>query len=243
MDKSLINSRFREVVNLLLSRNLIKNKRELAEKLSISSTKLSEILAERMNVSAEIIGKMFALYPEIPFEYYLTENNIMGNWQQADSSDYQTHPTILNCQTTPTTKKQPINSQLSIPLLPISAVAGWNGIDSFGVNENECEQICIPYLIKAGAEFLIRVSGNSMQPNYYNGDLIGCRKVRDMAFFQWGKVYLLDSEQGAMLKRIFPTSDSDSIECRSDNPDYPPFTLPKTEIRSLSIVVGLVRTE
>ena len=56
MDKSLINSRFREVVNLLLSRNLIKSKRELAEKLGISSTKLSEILAERMNVSAEIIG-------------------------------------------------------------------------------------------------------------------------------------------------------------------------------------------
>ena len=229
MDKSLINSRFREVVNLLLSRNLIKSKRELAEKLGISSTKLSEILAERMNVSAEIIGKMFSLYPNIPFEYYLT-----------DTSHEKLNPDG-DCRPLAVDRRQ---NNSSLPLLPMSAVAGWNGWDEFGVDYSECEKICIPYLVEAGAEFLIRVTGSSMQPNYHTGDLIGCRKVRESSFLQWGKVYLIDSEQGAMLKRIFPIADKDEfIECRSDNPNYPPFTLSKNEIRSLSIVVGLVRTE
>ena len=233
MDKSLINSRFRKVVNLLLSRNLIKNKRELAEKLGISSTKLSEILAERMNVSAEIIGKMFTLFPDIPFEYYFIENNQQEITTKANNSQLSCTDAIY-CVST-------FNTQL--PLLPMSAVAGWNGWDDAGVDYNECEKIDIGYLKKLNAEFCIRIAGNSMEPNYLNGDIIACRKLSENTFLQWGKVYLLDSEQGAMLKRLFPTADDDYIECRSDNADYPPFRLSKSEIRSLSVVVGTVRVE
>lgn len=44
--------------------------------------------------------------------------------------------------------------------------------------------------------------------------------MRNIRFFQWGKTYLIDSEQGAMIKRIFPTDNDEYIECRSDNPLY-----------------------
>lgn len=248
MDKLLTTRRFVWVVNLLVARNLIKSKRKLAGMLGTYSTKLSEILAERMYVSGEIIYKMSKLVPEIPYEFYFMElpaNNIntedeLRSLIEQKLNSRETACCVRNDQSENLDHSE---KRLTLPLLPMSAIAGFNGIDDIGVAFEQCEQLDMSYLVKAGAEFVIRVSGNSMQPNYYNGDLIACRRIKDMAFFQWGKVYLLDSEQGAMLKRVFPSADEDMIECRSDNPDYPPFTLHKESIRSLSVVVAVVREE
>ena len=248
MNKLLTTKRFGWVVNLLVARNLIKSKRKLAGMLGTYSTKLSEILAERMYVSGEIIYKMSQLFPEIPYEFYFVElpaNNIntedeLRTLIEQNLNSRNTACCVRNDQSENLDHSE---KRLTLPLLPMSAIAGFNGIDEMGVALEQCEQVDMSYLVKLGAEFVIRVSGNSMQPNYNNGDLIACRRIEDMAFFQWGKVYLLDSAQGAMLKRIFPASDSAKIECRSDNPDYPPFMLEKEEIRSLSVVVATVRVE
>ena len=251
MNKLLTTKRFGWVVNLLVARNLIKSKRKLAGMLGTYSTKLSEILAERMYVSGEIIYKMSQLFPEIPYEFYFVElpaNNINTEDELRTLIEQKLNSRDIACcvrnDHSENSQLSTLNSQLStLPLLPMSAIAGFNGIDDIGVAFEQCEQLDMSYLVKAGAEFAIRVSGNSMQPNYYNGDLIACRRIKDLAFFQWVKVYLLDSEQGAMLKRVFPSADEDMIECRSDNSDYPPFFLPKEEIRSLSVVVAMVREE
>ena len=40
-----------------------------------------------------------------------------------------------------------------------------------------------------------------MQPKYNSGDLVACRVVPLGTFFQWNKVYVLDTEQGALIKR------------------------------------------
>ena len=250
MNKSLTTKRFGWVVNLLVARNLIKSKRKLAGMLGTYSTKLSEILAERMYVSGEIIYQMSQLFPEIPYDFYFVElpsNGITTEEElraqiEEKLSTHKHQPSTINSQLS-TFNSQLSTQEKTLPLLPISAIAGFNGIDELGVTFDQCEQLDMAYLVKAGAEFVIRISGNSMQPNYNNGDLIACRRVKDMAFFQWGKVYLLDSEQGAMLKRVFPSNDEEMIECRSDNPDYPPFLLSKEGIRSLSMVVAMIREE
>ncbi len=250
MNKSLTTKRFGWVVNLLVARNLIKSKRKLAEMLGTYSTKLSEILAERMYVSGEIIYQMSQLFPEIPYDFYFVElpsNGITTEEElraqiEEKLSTHKHQPSTINSQLS-TFNSQLSTQEKTLPLLPMSAIAGFNGIDEIGIAFEHCEQIDMPYLVKSGAEFLIRISGNSMQPNYHHGDLIACRRIKDMAFFQWGKVYLLDSEQGAMLKRVFPAQDQEMIECRSDNPDYPPFLLQKESIRSLSVVVALIREE
>lgn len=248
MNKLLTTKRFGWVVNLLVARNLIKSKRKLAGMLGTYSTKLSEILAERMYVSGEIIYQMSQLFPEIPYEFYFMElpaNNINTEDELRTRIEQKLNSRETACCVRNDQSENLDHSEkrLTLPLLPMSAIAGFNGIDDIGVAFEQCEQLDMSYLVKAGAEFVIRVSGNSMQPNYYNGDLIACRRIKDMAFFQWGKVYLLDSEQGAMLKRVFPSADEDMIECRSDNSDYPPFTLHKESIRSLSVVVAMIREE
>lgn len=129
-----------------------------------------------------------------------------------------------------------------LPLIPIDAVAGFPASDSDGVYLEDCEHYSIPEFEAKGANFLIRVSGDSMMPLYNNGDIIACRKISDILFFQWGSIYVLDTSQGALVKRIEECEKNDDcILCVSENPRFKPFQLPKTDIRSLSTIIGLVR--
>lgn len=132
-----------------------------------------------------------------------------------------------------------------IPLIPFDGMAGWLSVDNPGVNLSECEQYNVPEFANKGADYIIRVSGSSMYPKYSNGDLLACKKIVDIIFFQWGKVYVLDTSQGVLVKRIFEDKNSvDNIILMSDNKDhYPAFTIPKSDIRSLSIVLGVIRME
>lgn len=141
-----------------------------------------------------------------------------------------------------TARLSAIKSLKGIPLIPLDAVAGFPASDSDGVYLEDCEHYSIPEFEAKGANFLIRVSGDSMMPLYNNGDIIACRKISDILFFQWGSIYVLDTSQGALVKRIEECEKNDDcILCVSENPHFKPFQLPKTDIRSLSTIIGLVR--
>ncbi|WP_073489355.1 MULTISPECIES: hypothetical protein [unclassified Flavobacterium] len=53
-----------------------------------------------------------------------------------------------------------------------------------------------PFLVPAfeGADYLINIIGSSMYPNYNNGDIAACRHLLLDTFFQWNKVYVLNTE-------------------------------------------------
>ena len=135
----------------------------------------------------------------------------------------------------------PDNVQEGIPLIPLSAMAGaFTGETS--VMEYECERYVIPAF--KGADFLIQVKGDSMQPTYYSGDLVACQRVSlNDLFFQWNKTYVLDTAQGPLIKRIMPGSDSSHVLIVSDNDSYPPFELSKSQFHGVALVRGLVRLE
>lgn len=131
-----------------------------------------------------------------------------------------------------------------IPLIPIEAIAGIPAGESIAVRFIDCAHYVIPEFANLNVEYMIRVSGSSMYPKYSNGDILACRRVQDVLFFQWGKIYVIDSSQGALVKRVFQDEDPDRILLVSDNKEhYPPFSIPKSDIRSLSIVLGVIRLE
>lgn len=139
----------------------------------------------------------------------------------------------------------PTTSQCGVPLIPIEAIAGLPANDNYGVRFIDCAHYIVPDFIDKGVEYLIRVSGSSMYPKYSSGDILACKRVTDILFFQWGKIYVIDSSQGALVKRIFEdTENTANIILVSDNKEkYPPFSFPKSDIRSLSIVIGVIRLE
>lgn len=124
------------------------------------------------------------------------------------------------------------------PRIPIDAAAGALSSLSQAVMQNECE--LRPVIVNLpDYDFTIGVKGDSMNPEFQSGDEVACRFVDQAAFIQWGKPHVLDTKEGVVLKRIY--SRKDSILCRSDNPAYEDFEIPKEDILRIALVVGSIR--
>ena len=186
------------------------------------------ILQQNNGISEDNIARFLAYAPDVNIEWLLTGEGPMLS-----------HPT----PPTPPTKPTSHPSTSGIPLIPLDAVAGFPAESGGGVRLEDCERYVIPKFENKGANFLIRESGDSMVPLYYSGDLLACRKITDIRFFQWGTVYVLETSQGVLVKRVQESIDhADSILCVSENSSvHHPFLLPRDDIRSLSTIVGLVR--
>lgn len=177
-------------------------------------------------VGGDVIAKISTSYSEINLEWLLTGKGKMLK-----------------------EKREDIDAEIKqideIPLIPIEAMADFGREEQQIAEYDNSNGYKIPELEGKGVKYFIRVSGSSMYPKYSNGDLLACKPLHDLSFFQWGKTYVLDTEQGAVVKRLFPCTDNEEyLECHSDNKDhYPPFKIPKTSVKAVSIVVGVITLE
>ena len=112
--------------------------------------------------------------------------------------------------------------QEMVLVIPTGARAGTLADFSISTEAYECERMVTP--IK-GADFAIQVTGDSMSPEYPSGSVILIKKINEKAFIEWGKTYVLDTENGAVIKNIRRTENPEVIECVSLNPAYQPFTM------------------
>jgi transcriptional regulator with XRE-family HTH domain len=127
--------------------------------------------------------------------------------------------------------------KLTRPRIPYDVAAGPNEVLD-GVTLAQCEQLpVIP--VFPNYTFTMRVTGESMQPYINPGDEVACLKIDEPTFLQWGRVHVLFTSQGVIVKKIFDAGKG--IKCVSINPDYPEFIIPKKEIYSYNLVVGLLR--
>lgn len=110
----------------------------------------------------------------------------------------------------------------TLPVIPTQAMAGTLGEFADSIHSYDCERMVSP--IK-GADYAIKVCGDSMTPEIPNGSQILIKKIYEEEFIEWGKIFCLDTKNGAVIKRIYPTDDPEIVECRSINPAYPPFTI------------------
>lgn len=132
---------------------------------------------------------------------------------------------------------------VGIPLIPIEAMAGF-GTGEVQVMNYETETYRVPEFTELKVDFMIRVKGSSMYPKYSSGDLVACKKLplNDL-FFQWNKVYVLDTNQGAIIKRIKPSKKTDHIALVSENEKYDTFELHLSKVNAVALVVGVIRLE
>ena len=124
------------------------------------------------------------------------------------------------------------------PRIPITASAGFLSRMAQGVTYEDCEMLpVIPGVPDYRATITVR--GDSMEPRYESGDELAITPVRDRASLQWGHVYVLDTIDGVLLKRIY--DHHDTIRCVSYNSDYPDSFIDKSSINSIWRVVALLR--
>lgn len=112
----------------------------------------------------------------------------------------------------------------TVPLLPVSAQGGSFNDFVESIKENDCEHIISP--VKA-VDLAVTVSGDSMAPEYPSGCKILIKRINEKAFIEWGKVYVLDTCNGTVIKEVHQGKTDDEIECHSINPDpkFRPFSV------------------
>lgn len=137
---------------------------------------------------------------------------------------------------------KPRTDSMELPLIPINAMAGAMTGEDVSFMDYDCEKYIVP--IFRGAEFLIRVQGDSMFPKYASGDIVACKHVPlERLWFQWGKTYVIDTRQGALVKRLEPSEREGCVSIHSENPKYKPFDLEVDEINGVAMVIGTIRAE
>ncbi len=132
----------------------------------------------------------------------------------------------------------------AIPLVSVKAVGGFAG-QNFSIQEQDIEgYYVIPKFRHLNVDFLIEVTGDSMMPRFFPGDIIACSVIHNPRFIQWNKPYLIATrEDGMIVKRLRRSEEPDSLLAVSDNEEYEPFDIPKSEIDGLARVVGVIHTE
>ena len=139
----------------------------------------------------------------------------------------------------PASPPTPIEEETKrVPLIPFEAQGGQlDGFANNGVTLAQCETVPTPF---KGAQFAISVRGQSMSPTYPSGCVLFISKnIAD--WVEWGKVYVLDTENGVIVKQLAPsTLGEDFVCCKSfnDAPEFAPFNVPKASIFGIYRVVG-----
>ena len=172
-------------------------------------------------VSSDVIEKTANAFPDLNLDWLIT-----GNGEMFKSTGL------------PNQSPKIVEKVITKPRIPYKAAAGSITHAVEGITEAQCEQIPVINAFP-NYDFTIIIKGDSMEPKYEGGDEVACKRVDGTSFIQWGKVHVLDTAQGIVIKRIY--EDGDKIKCVSYNPDYPPFSIDKSEIYSISLVVGLLR--
>lgn len=212
----------KEMANIL---SISQNSYSYIENGKVSLTdKNRKILIEKLDINPDFLdGKNK--------RYFIHDGSFMAAVNTASNNEKAIVESVLNGN------EKAKNKIETRPRVPLTAAAGSLSGDSIGVVLEQCEQMPLIHQIPS-YDFTMFIKGDSMSPRFESGDEIACRHIDQSRFIQWGKVHVLDTTQGFVIKRVY--EDGDKIRCVSYNPEYADFSIPKEDILSMSLVVGVV---
>lgn len=192
------------------------NKSEFGRRIGVSSAFITSM---RKSIQPDKVKAIREQFPDLNIDWLLT-----GEGEMLADSD---------------TERELATSQLQdeIPLIPASAFAGSvKGFAPDSITLQKCEWVKPPM---QGAQYAIPITGDSMEPVFANGSIAYIRQINEAAFLPWGNAVILDTENGAFLKVIYPDEqDKEYIWAKSYNPNYPPLHIPTASIFRIFRVLG-----
>ncbi len=185
------------------------------------------VLDKESGLTEVNIAKFIAAFPEVQLDWLIKGAGQVYNSPKVDS--------VIVSEN----KETYLSSNKTIPLLSI------DGFQTFFEKSGTIEEkyILNRYQVPEfkQADCLVRIQGNEMSPTFSSGDLIACKLIDGQGFVQWGRVHLLWTKtNGLIIRQLQPGSTENTFKLSSGNESYPDFEVPKNEIHSLAVVLGLI---
>lgn len=200
--------------------------KRMAEECKLGSVQtLYDIKNGKHGISREVASRIQRRFPKVSLSWLLAgEGDMLMGHDGADSSVSEATEEVVN----------------RVPLVPISAFAGpISAFISEGVKARDCESVYSP---TPGAELAMTVSGDSMEPVLHEGSIIFIKRINDAAFMPWGHTLVLDTENGAFVKDVFPGENPDEVVAKSKNQKYPDLVIPRRSINGVYRVLNAVKS-
>lgn len=255
------NERLKLVINTLKAKKEISTQKDFGYSLGFETeSAFSQLVNGKVPFSKTLYSKIETLYPKINIEWLRTGegemlkdtsiqvgnitntggNIVAGNTGSVNIGNEERENVVPQGELKP---KQ-YSHTLEVRLVTNKAKAGWS--DGY-YNEEYLEDMPI-VVIDAddnykGKYLAFEVAGDSMEPDYLEGDIVICREVQrhlwnsKLHFKDWDFV-IAHSTQGIMLKEVIDHNvETGDIICHSINPRHEDFTLNLREIAHLYNVV------
>ena len=173
------------------------------------------------SIRENTLKKISEVYPELNIAWLKSGVGAMLNNGECEETLYtpkEEHPKERN------QKDATEENAKMVLLLPVSAQGGSLNDFVVSVKESDCEKVVSPI---RGVDFAMTVSGDSMSPEYPNGSRIFIKRINERAFIEWGKVYVLDTCNGTVIKILVPAEKEGYVKCVSINQDpiFAPFEI------------------
>lgn len=218
-----------EIINSILEALNIKAP-TFAENIGVLYQRVFDIQrGKTKKISSQLANAIVTTYPQFNLTWILTGEGEMLSRQQSIEED-----TVLKVQenVAPYGKKNLLSKTggYITYLLPMSAMGGsLTGFAASGTMLQHCEAVVSPI---EDVDFAITVYGESMAPEYPSGSRILIKKVNPSIFIDWGKVYVLDTPNGVIVKEIHESEKDGCVACYSINPNpkFKPFNVPMAEV-------------
>lgn len=192
---------------------------EFCKRLGVAPTYIGVI---RKSIPAEKINRIATMYPDLNRDWLLYGEGEMYSNEVSDPRRLLQEAGYI------------------VPLLPVTAFAGNITAWSQSVNAADCEKVVSPV---QGVDFAIRISGDSMEPDFHDGTIILIKRIDEKAFIPWGHPMIVDSSNGVFFKDVYPSERGKKyIEAKSINQKYPPLEIPQDCIYGLYRVVSTLNT-
>lgn len=212
--------RGREIIKWLIYNGYVETQRELAASLGYNPTVLSAALTGKIPFSTKLSRNLSKAHQRISLDWLLTGEGEM--LLPEDRSDGQT------------TDNEGRKERTAPLYQDLTCTAGQR--EQFGYDETHVD-IRIPGIT---AEAFFPVSGHSMEPYIYEGDIVGVVSVDGFESINPDKTYMIITRNNErMIKHIAPTNPGEEcIRLISDNAAVcPAFSIPKSDVIKIMRVV------
>lgn len=188
------------------------NKAKFAEKAGLSASFVNNIYR---SIHPDSVAKIRIAFPELNIDWLLHGKGEMLNKPKGEEE---------------------IEKEGMIPVLPLALVG--MAITPELAKLKNCEKIFCPI---ESAEFAIKMAGSEMFPIIPDGAYI-ILKERDINEpINYGKVYVLDTPNGTIVRFLYPSEKEDSIMCVSAADTFPTFDVKKTRVSGMYQAMAVIQ--